>query len=77
MERAAPAARPAPQLRYTFAELSRLLQQDRRTVGRWLADRGVVVSKLGRERVVWLADLVAAFPEIEKVIAKSATAVEA
>lgn len=54
------------QLRYTLVELAIMLDQDVRTVARWLTSRGVPIERMGKNRVVWIADLSAHIPEFER-----------
>lgn len=54
------------QLQYTVVELALMLGKDPRTVVRWLEGRGVPLSRVGRDRVVWLADLAHHIPEFER-----------
>ncbi len=54
------------QLEYTLIELGILLRRDPRTVSRWLEGMGVPIRQVGRDRVVWLADLAHHVPEFER-----------
>lgn len=54
------------QLSYTVLELGLMLGKDPRTVVRWLEARGIPIGRVGRDRVVWLADLAAHIPEFER-----------
>jgi hypothetical protein len=54
------------QLEYTVIELGILLRRDPRTVVRWLEGMGVPIRQVGRDRVVWLADLAHHVPEFER-----------
>lgn len=61
---------------YTLQELRALLPRkahgkgcDERTIMRWLRKNDVPVERVGRDNVVWLADLAQAFPQFERSIA--------
>jgi hypothetical protein len=54
------------QLSYTLVELGLMLGKDPRTVARWLKGKGVPISHVGRDPVVWLADLAHHIPEFER-----------
>lgn len=62
------AARLAKQARPVMrvGDLAEVLDVDERTAVKWLAKRGVPIEQIGdqRGRVVWLADLAAAVPEL-------------
>lgn len=60
---------------YTVQELRTLLPRgpkgrgyDDRTIRRWLRKHNVPLDKIGRDLVVWISDLVVAFPQLEKSI---------
>jgi hypothetical protein len=61
-----PPLRPA--VAYRVSDLAELLDFDERTVVAWLGRHGVSVETIGtkRGRVVWLADLLQAFPQLER-----------
>jgi hypothetical protein len=54
------------QISYTVVELGVMLDRDPRTVARWLDGLGVPVTRVGRDRCVWLADLVHHVPAFER-----------
>lgn len=56
------------QLTYTVPDLATMMGMDRRTVTRWLIARDVPIERIGRVRIVWLADLVEAMPELARSI---------
>lgn len=57
-----------PRVTYRVSDLAELMNFDERTVVAWLARNNVKVERVGlkRGRVVWLADLLQAFPELER-----------
>jgi len=57
-----------PRATYRVTDLAELMGFDERTVVSWLGRHGVPVETIGtrRGRVVWLADLLQAFPQLEK-----------
>jgi len=62
-------------LSYTIQELRALLPlgksgkgYDERTILRWLRKHAVPIDRIGRDGVVWLADLVVAFPQFGRSV---------